>query len=93
MIQSTKSRHVYLLHYALYEIGTIDIYMARDKQRQKCHQEQALTLVFQGKSTVASAWRDSGLSWAEFLPSATEVKFFQVMFAMMLIYSIIVMPY
>ena len=52
-----------------------------------------LTLIFQGKSTVASAWRDSGLSWAEFLPSATEVKFFQVMFAMMLIYSIIVMPY
>jgi len=30
----------------------------------------------QGKSTVASAWRDSGLSWAEFLPSATEVDQF-----------------
>ena len=60
---------------------------ARAKQRQKCHQEQVLTLVFQGKSTVASAWRDSGLSWAEFLPSATEVNFFQVMFATMWSYS------
>jgi len=30
----------------------------------------------QGKSTVAAAWSDSGLSWAEFLPSATEVDQF-----------------
>ena len=27
----------------------------------------------QGKSTVAATWSESGLSWAEFLPSATEV--------------------
>merc|ERR1712088_891470 len=30
----------------------------------------------QGHSTVAAAWSESGLSWAEFLPSATEVDQF-----------------
>jgi len=30
----------------------------------------------QGHSTVAAAWSDSGLSWAEFLPAATEVDQF-----------------
>merc|ERR1719454_1319933 len=30
----------------------------------------------QGKSTVAATWSESGLSWAEFLPSATEVDQF-----------------
>merc|ERR1719350_2506640 len=30
----------------------------------------------QGHSTVAAAWRESGLSWGEFLPAATEVRQF-----------------
>ena len=30
----------------------------------------------QGKSRVAAAWVDSGLSWAEFLPSTAEVDQF-----------------
>ena len=33
-----------------------------------------LRLLSQGHSTVAAAWSDSGLSWAEFLPAATEVN-------------------
>ena len=36
-------------------------------------ENRGITFVAQGKSTVAAAWSESGLSWAEFLPSATEV--------------------
>ena len=35
--------------------------------------KEGLTVGAQGKSTVAAAWSESGLSWAEFLPLATEV--------------------